>query len=600
MRRAHMRPDPATVRTRSLAISFACLAAFSASALILEAGLQDGFQVWDALRFILVLLTTAWLAWGAALGLTGLKGRREAAEDFSKAEIDFDTAKTVVLVPICNEDPVATFARIAAMDRSFQEAALPLDIVILSDTRAPEGQAAEHAAFRRLIAETKGRDHIYYRNRTDNRGRKAGNVEDFIRTSGGAYKYAVTLDADSLMSGAALRAMIARMEADPNLGLLQTLPKIIGARSFFGRAMQFSAAFHGPVFTRGLERMQGATGPYWGHNAIVRITAFAQSCGLPTLDGPPPFGGHILSHDYVEAALLARNGWKVQADSTIDGSYEEGPENIISYAKRDRRWCQGNLQHSRLLLTPGLAGWSRVVFVQGISAYLVSILWAAFLITTVIGTILAPEPDYFPQPYQLFPVFPSDRSREIMALFLGIIGLLILPKIAVLVGSARAGRTADFGGTARALGSVLTEILMTSLLAPVLLAYQSRAVIQVLSRQDGGWPANARGEGQLSLIEAARPSLWIVMIGVAALFATWTFAPDLMPWLLPVTLPMIVAPVLIAWTSRPVSATRFTVAEDRVLPPVVSEFRDIHARWCAELTPAPTTPTPTGVPHVPA
>lgn len=597
--RFHLSPDDATVRVRALAIGFAACAAVGASVLVADAGLQDGFQIWDALRFALILLTTGWLAWGAALGLTGLWPSRRAVS--SPPATSSGDSSTVVLVPICNEDPVATFARIAAMDRSIREAGLNLDIVILSDTRTSEALSAEHAAFRMLISETRGGGHIYYRNRKDNRGRKAGNVEDFIRKSGGAYDYAVTLDADSLMSGAALAEMIARMDADPALGLLQTLPKITGARSFFGRAMQFASSFHGPIFTRGLERMQGATGPYWGHNAIIRVTAFAQSCGLPELTGKPPFGGHILSHDYVEAALLARNGWRVTVDSGIAGSYEEGPENVLSYAKRDRRWCQGNLQHIRLLFAPALAGWSRFVFVQGIFAYLVSVFWAIFLVSTVTGTILAPEPDYFPDAYQLFPVFPSDRSREITALALGIIGLLILPKFAILVDASITGRARGFGGTERSLVSVVMEILLTSALAPVMLAFQSRAVLQVLLRQDGGWPASARGEGALTFTEATRSSLWIVATGLVALAATWRLAPDLLLWLLPVTLPMIAAPVLISWSSRPVSSRQFIVPEETDVPPVVSAFREIHQRWCGGLADTPSIePKSLGAHHVAA
>lgn len=594
--RSHLSPDPATVRLRVLALSFAATAAIGASVLVADAGLQDGFQLWDAVRTGLILLTTGWLAWGATLALSGL-GPRSA-----KALPEADPASlpaTVVLVPICNEDPVATFARIAAMDLSIREAGLKLDIVILSDTRAAQGQAAEQAAFRMLIAETRGGDRIFYRNRTDNRGRKAGNVEDFIRKSGGAYVYAVTLDADSLMSGQALSQMIRRMEADPKLGLLQTLPQITGARSFFGRAMQFASSFHGPVFTRGLERMQGSTGPYWGHNAIIRVNAFAQSCGLPELPGKAPFGGHILSHDYVEAALLARAGWRVQADSSIVGSYEEGPENILSYAKRDRRWCQGNLQHMRLLLAKGFAGWSRFVFVQGIFAYLVSVLWAAFLITTVAGTVLAPEPDYFPDAYQLFPVFPSDRTREITALALGIVGLLIMPKVAILLEAASSGRIRSFGGAGKASGSVVIEILLTSALAPVMLMFQTRAVLQVLSGQDGGWPANARGEGALGVGEAFRASAWIVAFGLAALVGTFFLAPNLLPWLLPVALPMIAAPVLISWSSQAVGTRHFTVPDESNVPPVVASYREIHDRWQQGIRTA-KVPQPVEAVHVAA
>jgi membrane glycosyltransferase len=568
--------DTPTHITRAAALTFAAVAATSAASLLAEASAQDGVQVWDVLRTLLIFVTTAWLAWGAAGALLGLAPRRRRALE---PALRFPQPRTIVLVPICNEDPVTTFARIAAMDGSIRAAGLAVDIAILSDTQKPDAAEREEAAFRRLLDDTHGRGRIFYRRREDNRGRKAGNIEDFIRKSGGAYEFAVILDADSLMEGETIRRMIARMQADPKLGLLQTLPKIIGAASIFGRAMQFSASFHSPVFARGLARMQGATGPFWGHNAIIRVRAFAESCGLPELSGRPPLGGTIFSHDYVEAALLARAGWRVRVDETIEGSFEEGPDNILAYAKRDRRWCQGNLQHMRLLFTPGLAGWSRFVFLQGIFAYIVSLLWAAFLIASVVATVLAPAPDYFPEPYQLFPAFPSDRTREIIALAIGIGGLLVLPKLSILAGAILSGRARGFGGALRAFGSVLAEILLTSLLAPLMLMYQSRAVLQVLSGRDSGWPAHQRGEGRLSLWESARAGLWIVASGAAVLALVMRIAPDLTIWLLPVCVPMLAAPLLIAWTSRPLTHAIFNVPQEAAPSPVIRSFRDWHARW---------------------
>ena len=568
--------DTKTRMLRVLALACSAAAAIFATALLFEAARQDGADFWDYARSVLIFVTTAWLAWGASLALIGLP---PAGRKHKIAELTGEQPATAVLVPICNEDPVDTFARIAAMDASMRADGLSCDIAILSDTRSEDGRRAEREAFKRLLVETEGAGHIFYRCRENNAGRKAGNVEDFFRRSGGAYTYAVILDADSLMEGRTIRRMIVEMEADPQLGLLQTLPKVTGARSFFGRAMQFASGFHGPVFTRGLARMQGQTGPFWGHNAIVRVRAFAESCALPELQGKPPFGGHILSHDYVEAALLARAGWAVRVDGSIEGSYEEGPENILSYAKRDRRWCQGNLQHIRLLTAPGLRGWSRFVFVQGIFSYLVSLLWAAFLIASVAATVMAPAPDYFPDPYQLFPVFPSDRTKQITALALGIVGLLIMPKFAILVESAATGRVRGFGGVMRALGSVVTEVLLTSLIAPLMLMYQTRAVLQVLAGRDGGWPANARGEGQLTLADAFSAAWWVMLTGVVALGLTFWLSPDLAPWLLPVTVPMILGPVLIAWSSRRLTYGLFRVPEEKQTPPVVASYREIHSRW---------------------
>ncbi|HEY9039047.1 MAG TPA: glucans biosynthesis glucosyltransferase MdoH [Roseovarius sp.] len=571
---------PRTIALRTAALTFAGLTALTATVLLAEAAAQDGLDAWDVARATLIFVTTAWLAWGAALALIGLPRHRRPQV---RAEISGQAPKTVALFPIYNEDATATFARIAAMDRSIRAAGLEVDIAVLSDTQDAGAAEQERRAFTRLLKDTDCEGRIFYRRRTDNRGRKAGNVEDFIRHSGGAYELAVILDADSLMEGETLRILIARMQADPQLGLLQTLPKIIGAQSFFGRAMQFSSAFHSPVFTRGLARLQGVTGPFWGHNAIVRVRAFAASCALPELSGPPPFGGHILSHDYVEAALLARAGWKVQVDETIDGSYEGGPENIISYAKRDRRWCQGNLQHIRLLFAPGLKAWSRFIFLQGIFAYIVSVLWAAFLIASVLATMMAPEPDYFPQPHQLFPVFPGDRTKQITALAVGIGGLLIVPKLAILIGAVSSGRASEFGGPLRAFLSVLSEILLTSLLAPLMLMYQTRAVLQVFARRDGGWPASSRDEGPIPLAAALRDGAWIVLAGAVSLLIVAVLAPRLSLWLLPVCIPMMCAPLLIFATSRPLTESLFIVPEERREPPVVQAFRTRLAGWSANV-----------------
>lgn len=578
--------SPQTRFTRAVAFGGVMAMAVIAAALMFEVAIQDGIDVLDFARLFLILITTAWLAWGAMLSFVGLKRLRTAPSP----GITGAQPSTVILMPICNEDPVETFARITAIDQSVRDAGLVADIAILSDTRDPEAAAHERNAFANLRASQPAERALYYRRRNDNRGRKAGNIEDFIRTSGGAYEFAVILDADSLMDGRTIRNMIAQMQADPQLGLLQTLPRIVGARSFFGRAMQFAASFHGPVFTRGLARMQGHTGPFWGHNAIVRITAFAQSCGLPELTGKPPFGGSILSHDYVEAALLARSGWSVRVDPSLGGSYEEAPENVLSYARRDRRWCQGNLQHTRLIFAPGLKGWSRFVFVQNVMSYVVALLWAGFLLASVLATAFAPPPDYFPEPHLLFPVFPSDRTKEITALVLGVVGLLILPKFAILVEARSAGRTRTHGGTLRSTASVIVEILLSSIFAPILLMFQLRAVLQVLSGQDGGWPANARGEGQLTLSEAIRASHWITATGSLALMSAYYFAPALAPWLLPVCVPMILAPLLISVGSRRLTYAVFTTPEEREVPDVVARYRALLAAQIREIEVAVAAP----------
>ncbi len=228
--------------------------------------------------------------------------------------------RTAIIVPIYNEDTATTFSRVAAMNRSLigLGVAESFHFAILSDSNDLAVAAAELAWFEQLIREPLSEGRMFYRRRERNIAKKAGNIEDFVSRSGGAYDYALVLDADSLMDGAAICRLALKMDADPGLGLVQTVPQVIHARTLFGRMMCFSSAYLSPYFASGMSLMQGREGPYWGHNAIVRMRAFAACCGLPVLSGKPPYGGHILSHDYVEAALLARGGWKVELDPAIE------------------------------------------------------------------------------------------------------------------------------------------------------------------------------------------------------------------------------------------------------------------------------------------
>jgi membrane glycosyltransferase len=551
-------------------------------ALFFRYGASDGVDAMDWVRAGLIFVSTFWLAWGAVQALAGLTTR---PPQVPRAEGPL-TARCVVLVPVYNEDPTITFARIAAMHASVQATGWGerFHFAILSDTRDEIVAAAERRWFDRLLDDTGAEGRIFYRRRESNRGRKAGNIEDFFTRSGAAYDFAVILDADSLMEGATLVEMVRRMEAAPDLGLLQTLPVVVNAGSRFGRIQQFSAAFYSPVFCRGLAMMQGRTGPFWGHNAIVRVRAFAESCGLPELQGKPPFGGHILSHDYVEAALLARNGWAVRVDDDLPGSYEEGPDNMVLHAKRDRRWCQGNLQHSRLLLAPGLKPWSRFVFVQGILAYLSPVLWLAFLLASILAPLFAPPINYFPIDGWPFPVIPVSEASKALALAVLVFGLLFLPKLLVLADAAIRGRARGFGGALAAAGSVLKELVFSAVAAPVFLMFNTRSVMQVVAGLDGGWPAQSRGDGSLTLAEAWAAGHWIVTGGALGFgLAAW-LSPALVPWLAPVLLPMVLAPLVIWWSSQ--SGTGFLTPAETALPPVLELHRDWLVRWENSLAPA--------------
>ncbi len=581
-----------TSLSRVMMLGVSISAAIVAGLVFYSYGTADGPDDVDLIRAALITISTWWLAWGAAQGLLGLTSHIATAQLVPPEQL---TARTAILVPVYNEDPHITFSRIAAMDASLAATGFgaQFHFAVLSDTANEANAALERQWFTRLITERTGAGRMFYRRRLQNTGKKAGNIEDFFTTSGANYDYAIILDADSLMEGATMVEMVRRMAAEPELGLLQTLPKNIRARSRFGRSMQFSAALYAPVFTRGLALVQGKTGPFWGHNAIVRVRAFVESCGLPLLPGPPPFGGQILSHDYVEAALLARAGWTVRVDDDLSGSYEEGPENIIDHAKRDRRWCQGNLQHTRLIFAAGLKGWSRFVFVQGIFAYIAPLFWLAFILASIAAPAFAPGPDYFPDPDWPFPVFPPDATFKAVGLAVGVFGLLLMPKLLIVVDAAWTGRAKGFGGALGAAASTLAELLFSSLIAPVFLMFQVRSVLQVFLRRDAGWPANNRGDGALTLYEAWLASRWITVYGALGLILTAQLAPALLLWMLPVALPMVAAPALIAWSSRPLRGRLYRVPDEAQVPPVVA----LHDRYLALWSQAEPSSPPAVLSH---
>ena len=533
----------------------------------------DGTSLLDWLRVTLFALTGFWLVWGGIAGIMGVFVPRRKLEAVHGAP----RGMTAILIPVYNEDPATTFSRIAAMNRSLVDlgVAEKFHFAVLSDSTSLEIAAQEAVWFEQLVRDFHGEPRVFYRRRDKNVGKKAGNIQDFMERSGAAYDYALILDADSLMDGKTIAALAHRMDADDKLGLLQTVPQVIHARSLFGRLMQFSSAFLAPYFARGAVLTQGEEGPYWGHNAIVRVQAFAASCGLPVLSGKPPAGGHILSHDYVEAALLARAGWKVEVDPDLGGSFEEGPENLVEYAKRDRRWCQGNLQHRRLVLAPGLKFWSRFTFVQGIMAYVASPLW---LLLMAAGIVAGALPDR------------GARGSEdgIWVLTAAVAAALLVAKFVILLRSTLADRNAGFGGIVKASVSVLLEIFLSTLLAPILLCFQSKAVIQILLGLDGGWPATKRSEGRIDLNDSFAASWWIVLTAGAVLAITLSVAPGLVPWLLPVALPALIAPLLITATSLAGAEDGepwlFLTPTDVNPPQVVLDQQRILASWTTDET----------------
>ena len=463
--------------------------------------------------------------------------------------------RTAVVMPIYNEDTERVAAGLSATLRGLAESdyADHFDVFILSDTTKDAIGRREVEAVEALRAAHPGHPHLYYRRRERNIGRKAGNIEDFVERWGRAYAHMLVLDADSVMSGGTMVRLAQLMEAHPDAGIIQTVAMPVNRETPFARILQFASRLYGPVMSSGLAFWTGHTGNYYGHNAIIRLTAFAENCGLPVLPGAAPLGGEILSHDFVEAALMRRAGYKVWIVPELDGSYEEMPANLIDYAKRDRRWCQGNMQHGRLLGVDGLSMMSRLHLFMGVTSYLTSPLWLVLLLASTADAMdhAIVGPVYFKPGYNLFPTWPVATDYQIGLLLAITLASLFLPKVMgllLVVFSPRERRR--YGGFFRLIGSVLLETLFSTLLAPVMMLFQTLFVASTLLGRSVSWDAQPRDDRGLSWHEGVVRHLGQTLFGIAWAIAVLAVAPSFVWWLTPVLLGLGLAIPLSVLSSR--------------------------------------------------
>ncbi|MGH8302724.1 MAG: glucans biosynthesis glucosyltransferase MdoH, partial [Steroidobacteraceae bacterium] len=501
--------------------------------------------------------------------------------------------RTAIAMPIYNEDTGRVMAGLDVIWSSL--ARLPeqhaFDLFILSDTRKLEIAAAEEAAWRQLAARHHAHGRIFYRRRTENAGRKAGNIADFVRAWGGAYDYAIVLDADSIMSGEALVMLARLMDAHPQAGIIQVLPLPAGRETFFARLIQFAARLSSPMLASGLAWWQLGEGNYWGHNAILRLKAFAAFCDLPRLPGAAPLGGEILSHDFAEAAFMRRAGYQVWLVPDDSGSWEEVPSNIIDYAARDRRWAQGNLQHLGLLPMRGLHWLSRVHLLTGVLSYASSPLWLLVLLlsSTVVVLDAIHGYQYFkPGSYALFPTWPQYRDGEIVALLSVTVAVLFLPKFfGALLALKDARLRRGFGGGPRLFLSLGIEQLFSILVAPAMMLFHTTFVVTTLMGKPVAWHAQERGDRGIGVLEALLRHKWHLAIGVAWGALILAFAPRYIWWLLPVLAGMVLAVPLTVISSRTGAGLwlrkhRLLMTPEETEPPM--ELAGLQARLSASST----------------
>jgi membrane glycosyltransferase len=572
---------PLTLKRLYMLFGTAALTALAAYEMyyVLEVG---GITLLEALVLVLFVALFAWVAFSSLSSFAGffvLLGRKPANLSMPpRSALPPLTGKTALLFPVYNEEPHAVFARVRAIHESVHETGYRdhFDIFLLSDTTDPDLWVLEEKLLLDVRRET-GSTNIYYRHRTNNVARKSGNIQDWVTSFGGGYDHMIILDADSLMTGETIVRLACAMESHPRAGLIQTLPIIVNARTLFARLQPFAGRLYGPVIAAGIAWWHGSEGNYWGHNAIIRVRAFAENAGLPELPGRKPFGGHVLSHDFVEAALMRRGGWAIYMANAVGGSYEECPPTQVDYAARDRRWCQGNLQHLALLGTRGLHWVSRLHLLTGIGAYLTAPMWFAFLVLGIAISLQAQfvRPEYFPSGFSLFPKWPAQDPIRAIWVFAGTMMLLLVPKLlALVVVLANAQLRKGFGGGFRTSVGMMLETILSGLMAPAMMFFQSTAVAEILLGRDSGWQVQRRADGYTprhALIRKyAAPTAVGVLMGVSAyLVSVW-----LLLWMTPVIVGLLlcipIAIIASAPTAGPgLKASGVLATPEEVSPPSI-------------------------------
>ncbi len=424
-----------------------------------------------------------------------------------------------VVMPVYNEEPFGVSARIEAMYGSIKKTGcLELfDFYILSDSTSLERWLQEEAVWVNLCRKLDAFGRLFYRRRANNENRKAGNISDFVRKWGAHYEGMLVLDADSLMDGADILKMARVMEKYPRLGILQTPPRLIRGESLFSRMQQFAMSLYGPLFVRGLNFWQLGSGTYWGHNAMIRVKPFSQYCELPALPGREPFGGRILSHDFVEASLMVREGWEVWLAWDIAGTYEEAPPSLVDHLKRDRRWCQGNFQHTWLLFARKLPLIARTHLSMGIMAYLSSPLLAFFILLS-----LWISWDWETSGLSKLPIngicgewLGWSYSQQSIILTIWTLTLLFFPKVLAWVGvMVSQQRREAFGGGVRLTISVFLETLVSMLIAPVVMVYHSVMIAGLILGLKVNWVTQNRATEGTSWREACFAHGFGTLVGI--------------------------------------------------------------------------------------
>ncbi|MGZ5271942.1 MAG: glucans biosynthesis glucosyltransferase MdoH [Ramlibacter sp.] len=582
--------ERAAARRRAAFLCIAILSSVVATVLFANARPDDTAPALKVAQVALFGALSAWVVTGFVTALMGfwvtLRGDRHglSAREVQDVPLAADV-RTALIMPICEEHVPTVFAGLRATCESLAGTgqAPQFDVFVLSDSSDPATLAAERAAWEELraaLAVQPGTQvEVYYRRRARRTHRKAGNVADFCRRWGRDYRYMVVLDADSVMSGDCVVTLAKLMEAHPRAGIIQTATQPIGHVTLHARAQQFAARVTGRLFTLGLQFWQLGESHYWGHNAILRVEPFMRHCGLAPLPGKGGLSGGIMSHDFVEAALMRRAGYHVWLVPDLAGSYEQQPPDLLSELQRDRRWCQGNLQNARLIAEPGLHRVHRAMFAIGAMSYLSAPLWLAFLVSGAalwISSGGSPLGDVAATP------------TELVALWLWALCMLFLPRVLGLVAVVLRREQAAFGGIPRLLAGAAFETVLALLQAPVRMLAHSLFVLVALTGIKLHWTSPPREASGLGWGDAAARLLPLTA-AAAALAAGIAWAdPHAVAALLPVAVPLLLSvPVAVLTSHVEVGAALrarglLLIPEESWSPAVLRRAR-LHAGRAARL-----------------
>jgi len=521
---------------------------------------SGGITPLEVLILVLFSLTFCWISisfWNAVIGtilmLFGIDDTELHNIKKSKSGPGSLNSKTALIMLARNENPEQTLDCLRSTLQSLIETEqyACFDAYLLSDSDDKKLCTTEEILCESLSQSMPKGINLYYRNRKDNTGHKAGNIRDFCQRWGKNYEFMVILDSDSIMEGKTLIELSSLMELNPTTGLIQTVPQPINQKTLFGRILQFSSGLYGPVVSWGQTFWYSNSSNYWGHNAIVRTSAFTDSCGLPNLPGEPPFGGEILSHDFVEASLLKRAGWDLFMLPHIKGSYEMVPEDMFSYVKRERRWAQGSLQHLRLLGSKNLHFMNRIHFLMGAMGYLSSVLWMSLLISSTIY-ILSLETGasfFFLAPFLPLSDFSENTSKYMLSPLLITGYVLFLPKfLSFMVAIIQYHKS--FKEILLIALSTIAETIFAILLAPILMFYHTAFILGFLSGGKINWNPSQERETAVSWKSAFTNTAFITISCIVWVTPILWYSPSFFLWMLPVFIGPALANPIVCLTTR--------------------------------------------------